>query len=578
MEVKRKLTLFCLSLAAVPIFAQTLWPTTDEKGRKGFADESGEIVIKCKYDEVTPFNEDGVSIVKKDDKYGMINQQGKAIVKVGYSEISQFYKGVARISDGSKWGLVSSDGTFVLKPKYDYIGQFNGNGVAWIAKDLKEKNGAIEKALFGLIDYNGQELAKPIYSAFYYETPPTTKDAVRNEYAMDIAELRGKHPGVNAITNLNDVIWQGSEYLIFISSKNENGPGLMKSDGTVLVSPADKITSGISYPSSGMYVAYTYDEKKRTLSQFYASVDGNRKIDVNTETFKKKQKYYKKNLWLATNFFDNVAYIGRMNPNNRLESKGYFIDKDGKTIVDNIKDYNVPAEGKIVVRNLKEEYGLLGTEGKMLVDFGRYTGMFDFCNGFAAVKKDGKWGYIDHNCECKVPALYESVWKKMNKYHYAIAKKNGKWGATSIEGRNIVPFSFLNLNVVDEKTFWVMKEDSLMYFYDLPSKKIISQGFKEMYYVNVTTDSTALLKNNLAVVSPATAKSEKDVIVVRRNGEVLFPLPLNVSYKNLMIQCVEDNDCNPVKKGLAHSVVLKTTRKSRSYGLLQTIPADDWDF
>jgi len=578
MNIRKILIPLCLVFSAISIYAQTLKPTIDEKGRHGFMNKNGDIIIKCKYDEVTPFNEDGVSIVKEGDKYGMINERGKEIVKVGYAEISPFFRGVARISDGSKWGLVASDGAFILKPQYDYIGQFNGNGLAWMAKDLKEKNGTIEKALFGLIDYKGQELAKPIYSAFYYKTPQHAKDVEKSLYAMDIEELHGKHPGVNAITNLNDIIWSGSEYILFISSKNEYGPGLMRNNGTVLMSPSEKIYSGISYPSNGMYVAYTYDEKKRTLSQYYASVNGDKKIDIYKETFKKKQKYYKRSLWVATSFFDEVAYIGKMNPNNKLETKGYFIDREGNHIVDEIKDYNVPSEKKMVIISTKGEYALLSTGGTMLVDFGVYSKIYDFCNGFASVKKDGKYGYIDASCQLKIPTIYDDEKIKMNTYHYILAKKEGLWGAVSMEGKELVPFAFPSIYLDDKNTISVMKSDSLWYFFDLPSKQIISHGYKAMYNVNVTPDSVASFKNDLAVISPVTAKSKEDVIVVRRNGEVLFPLPINIKYKNLMLQCVEDNDCEPVSKGLAHSVALKTTRKSRSYKLKELIPQDDWDF
>lgn len=582
MNFKKIIVLCCLALSNILTYAQTLKITTDEKERKGFVDENGEIVIKCKYDDVTPFNEDGVSVVKKGDNFGMIDKRGKEVLKIAYVEISPFFKGVARVNNGGKWGLVKSDGTFVLKPKYDYISQFNSNGLAWMAVDMKVKNGVIEKALYGLVDYKGKELAKPLCSAIFYEKANNKKSwnypiglSILN---LDLKKYKQQYGDIGRIRNFDDVIERSSEFFIFTLAKNENGPGLMKSDGTIIVSPSEKIKSGLSYPSNGMYSAYSYDEKKRTLTQYYASVDGCKKIDVNTETFKKKPKMFELYLWGTTKFYNNVACVCKQNPDNKLEMKGYVINRDGKVIVEDMKTFNEPSEGKMILTNSKDEYGVLSTDGKVLIDFGTYAYIYDFYNDFAAVKKEEKWGYIDSNCELKIPARNESIMKEMNKYHYAIVKNNGKWGVESAEGKELIPFEYINMGVMDDKTFWVTKTDSLTYFYDLPTKKIITQGFKATYSIRVSPDSIAQLKNDMAVVSPATAKSDREVILVKRTGEVLFPLTINVDYKNMMLQCVEDNDGKPVSKGLAHSVVLKTTRNERSYSLSKTISDDDWDF
>lgn len=54
--------------------------TKEENGKYGYINSSNKIVVDCKYDQATEFNEYGFAAVKLDGKWGVINDQGTEIV------------------------------------------------------------------------------------------------------------------------------------------------------------------------------------------------------------------------------------------------------------------------------------------------------------------------------------------------------------------------------------------------------------------------------------------------------------------------------------------------------------------
>lgn len=64
------------------------------KGKYGYINEQGNVVIPCKYDIVLPFWKNGRAWVKKDGKIGYIDKQGNEVVRVQYDHgMSEFIEG-----------------------------------------------------------------------------------------------------------------------------------------------------------------------------------------------------------------------------------------------------------------------------------------------------------------------------------------------------------------------------------------------------------------------------------------------------------------------------------------------------
>ena len=170
----KKKVVIVIALALSVILALTLFAgcakTTDsafsqgmiaveKDGLWGFADESGEIVIDCKYDDVTPFvgkyaavqmgsraflidadgndtgielgsysvipNKDGSRIVaqnKNTGYYGVINtDSGEWVISAIYDEIGFTEGGLTVVAIGEKYGLFNAEGAEICPVEYDML-------------------------------------------------------------------------------------------------------------------------------------------------------------------------------------------------------------------------------------------------------------------------------------------------------------------------------------------------------------------------------------------------------------------------------------------------------------------------
>jgi hypothetical protein len=116
-----------------PLFS--IW---DARGKEGFIDASGKIVIAPQFDKVTAFSE-GLAAIRIGDKWGYIDRTGKLVVSPRWKEVYPFSDGVAAIVDGvhgysytplpeegdgysatlKACGYIDKSGRYVIEPSLD---------------------------------------------------------------------------------------------------------------------------------------------------------------------------------------------------------------------------------------------------------------------------------------------------------------------------------------------------------------------------------------------------------------------------------------------------------------------------
>ena len=110
----------------------------------GFADETGKVVIPCKYDYAGNFK-DGLAMVGVDIsekflnqgfmlRYGFIDNTGKEVIPCIYEEANGFSDGLANVWYGGRWGFIDKTGKEVIPFKYKKAERFK-NGVAEVMGD-----------------------------------------------------------------------------------------------------------------------------------------------------------------------------------------------------------------------------------------------------------------------------------------------------------------------------------------------------------------------------------------------------------------------------------------------------------
>ena len=77
----------------------------------------------AKYDYAGPFYE-GLARIKLEKKWGFADSTGNVVVKPKYNEVENFKDGLAKVRTDTKWGLVDKSGNEVIKPTFDAIYEF----------------------------------------------------------------------------------------------------------------------------------------------------------------------------------------------------------------------------------------------------------------------------------------------------------------------------------------------------------------------------------------------------------------------------------------------------------------------
>jgi len=93
---------------------------------------------------------DGMALVAHKGKYGFINRDGLLLVSTQYDEARPFSNGLAAIRIGTIWGYIDKNERFIANPYYDE------------SKDFDEKAAIVIKSgKYGLINKQGKETVKP---------------------------------------------------------------------------------------------------------------------------------------------------------------------------------------------------------------------------------------------------------------------------------------------------------------------------------------------------------------------------------------------------------------------------------
>jgi hypothetical protein len=164
-------------------------------------------------------------------------------------------------------------------------------------------------------------------------------------------------------------------------------------------------------------------------------------------------------------FRENVAFV-------RLQNEKVLIDTSGKVIARDfvaLNGYHSSFSHSLAVVQKEFAYGYINKKGKFIIQ-PVYDEAKDFAGGLAAVKKDGKWGFIDTLGNTKVPFQFTKEPKSFSDYRAFVQGANNKWGIIDTAGKLLVnpqyhqvwPFSggVAVVSIMDEKfteTFYLIE-------------------------------------------------------------------------------------------------------------------------
>lgn len=552
------LTIFMLG-SFLSLSAQTLKVHTDNKGRCGYVDQQGNIVVPCKYEIAFPFN-NGVGKVGKGDKYGLVDASGKTILAVKYDEIIQWSDNVYRIKSGKNYGLVSNKGTLLAKPKYSFISRPNCYGKALITASGKEKKGTLSKTKVGMVNTDGKIVIEP---KKYTELCEFT-------LANGLPEKSAKS-GIS----LSDTLKTACEYVSCFAGKKNI---VIDGNGNAVTPLTNKATYLI--PTSGMCGFVIRNGSKTTSGYWNISSKKNMIISNKENRFKALS---------CTPFTGNIAKID--NPATRTS---YFIDKSGKKISDEYTQTK-HKDGYWIVYGKDKSCALLSDDGKFVYDKGKYQDFkFPDIKGSGAAlfpaKQETKWGLVDNSGNIVIPFEYDDLDSPVFSWLWAV--KDNKHGIIDVKGKNIVPFDYVDIVKCDSKApnnVWVCKEDKSYYNFNISNQRTVGEGMK------LATN----FRNGLAWVVPQDQKIEESTIysglkelynikvtskiptsfgiLVDTKGNRISHIPVPQAMFPIMSEAVAENG-GQLTYSQEKRLLLTHTRTVRIYALSSTIENGEWDY
>ncbi len=371
-----------------------------EKEKFGYADETGNVVIKPQYTKAT-FFENGMAKVCKGDKWGYIDETGKPVIAIEYDEIDEFNdNGIALVKKGKKKGYIRKDGSIMIKPEFNFIGAINEKGYVWVAKGK-----TLENSMKGLF-LNDKMILPVKYREFgFYQKTDSIDYGDGNIFVSAQATEMTKNMSRLSLSDI-PYIWTDVMFK----------RGIVDLEGNVVVK---NVAYAMGAPVQDRVAMCQFAKKKNKYNYMTFNGKGGQKLfknDIEKAITEEDPNH-------AVNpFFDGVAKICLSN------RQAYLIDLDGYKISDDYTEiHTLTGKGFIAVNN--GSYNLLDSKGKNVgaSDYSRIVAPFD--NNFsalAACNKEGKYGFIDLSGKEICPFVYDDATTFC--YGNGYVKSKGKWG------------------------------------------------------------------------------------------------------------------------------------------------------
>ncbi|MGM9694633.1 MAG: WG repeat-containing protein [Alloprevotella sp.] len=561
---------------------------TDAKGKKGYANEQGAVVIAQQYTDAQPF-ENGLAIVGKKGKFGVINTSGTFVIPMTYSSIEAWGENLFMVAAGKKIGLYNQTGAEVLKPEYSHISRLNCHGLAWIVKGGKvmaTKSGSfIYGGKWGVVTSKGSVKVAPTYAGLM-EFTDTLKTVQYHE---------GLALSVNKMLVTDTLKTDGEFFGFNTKASTAREAGILDANGNILMPTG--IATWVIRPANGMVRCYNLLSK---VSNFgYYNLETKRYFQVSSDN----KSFDKIEYWTHTDFAGKFAVVNHA-------SGWFFVDKDGNKVREGYNYVGHCKKTKVwyARRNSDKVCDVFDEDGNPFFkkDLKIQDASFPettMADDLFAVQIDGKWGMINRAGEEKIPFNY----LKMNgpNYDRVMTKTENGWGAIDLEGNVVVENNYKDIYTNPEASpryFWVQNTGSgLWQAYDTTDKTAKGSEYATVYnfkdgYAFVIPQGFAVDTNSELIkfqLGKTYTKADNKVKVMNDNKKYFGMLidsnldvqcegPLYLGHRAVAVEAAKKVG-KPFTKAQNKALLLYLTRQSRSYnflngGSVNVIKEENWDF
>ena len=597
--------LYCTLVVCITMQAGVV---SNEKGKLGYMDESGNLIMDYQYDFIGEFSGTGVTMVKKGKFFGLANRSGEVILPIAYDMIMKRSDGKYLLMLKEKFGLAAPNGRLLFEPVYLHIFPFNSDGIAiaLVKQENKEKLLGPENTV-ALITENGKELIRE--SAVWLEQVngdweyKLTKSTDKLHDPESYTEQLNREQHKTSISLLKkDTIDTSSGYFAVgyqhafydLEGKPLFNRSIRETVLRKVFGPSG--SSSAFHPELKMIesnphddiIAFKYnqkiDDKKAIMSAGYYN------LKTQTVIFYRNYKVHRyvgksgKVLYLPDmmsvenrNFHDGFAIV-RITGSNQ-QNGDLVINKDGliarifgnKTCCDYHNGYMVAFgnNGKVGLWNTKQEqiFEPQFAAAKMEVN----------AKGMWAVKNDSaKWGVLSPSGDTIVPFKYDNIIQMRYRDVFFVRNGRFRWGAYEREKMILTCnydtlFDFIGNSFIYRK--WGNEG-----VYSL-SRHYFSSSYDDYVYNGCYIADSVYHDGQMRMFVKKQDDGTKKYGFVNGFGETAVPFVYTDKDKALNALKYFKNKPVPPQFGTgAYRTKLLITRRLRTYGLYDIVPSDDWDY
>ena len=337
-----------------------------------------------------------LTVFVKNNKCGIINDEGSVIVDCIYDWIWNYSKELLIVSSENKWGLIDSSGRIVLPVKYQSIGEFNRD---LVVRNIHHK----------FINQNAAVLEKQMM--IYDEKKGISENLIRvklnNKWGF--LELTGKQKIIPKYNNANNF----SSGLSAVKKNNYWG-FIDKNGRTIIPFQYDSVLNFIN-----QIALVKIDSKWGMINKKnefiieprYESVNGFI-FGISVATYQNEKCIIDTSGKEYSNDFEEIICLNHNLSTAKKKGKWGVIDHRGN-IISTVK-YDNP----ILSQNTKKSFfGLINKDDKfgIINELGEgivppiFDRIYNFIRGKAIVKKNSKYGLIDQNGKVLISVVYDKL-------------------------------------------------------------------------------------------------------------------------------------------------------------------------
>jgi hypothetical protein len=340
--------------------------------------------------------------IRQGRQFGFIDRGGKVVIPPQYASVNDFSEGLARVYLGSQAGYIDTKGKLVIPAKYSTAGDFE-QGRALVMNDGK----------YSIIDKSGKVVA---------EIP----HRVLGEFHGGLAVVqRARTTDANGRT-------VPSAY------------GYIDRSGKVVIEPQFMPAGAFPDDGDGLAVGgldrnwVYFDRSGKVILR--VPMEGRDRADAFKDgLLRMKEGFYwgyknASGAWAIPARFDEAQNFENGRAQVQLEGKWITIDKTGQLvrILPGPRQVRPFSDGLALATDRDRE-GYILPSGELAFPLRKYDAAYDFSDGRARIKLDGRFGYLDKTGNLAIPNQFASATDFKNGLAYVMNAEG--WAYIDVSGK-----------------------------------------------------------------------------------------------------------------------------------------------